>query len=84
MSIMNTIHLNEDLWKKITPREKEIAEDIRDGLTTHQISAKRFISWKTVEAHRHNMLKKTGFKNSVTMILAMVKGGIIAAEGAAI
>ena len=41
---------------------------ISEELTTHQISEKLFITVKTVETHRMNIMSKLGAKNSVGII----------------
>lgn len=59
---------------KLTRREHEVLVAISEELTTQQISEKLFISPKTVETHRMNIMSKLGAKNSVGMIkIAMNK-----------
>ena len=59
---------------KLTRRESEVLRAIFEELTTQQISEKLFISPKTVEAHRMNIMSKLGAKNSVGIIkIAMQK-----------
>ncbi|MAX70728.1 MAG: DNA-binding response regulator [Flavobacteriaceae bacterium] len=53
---------------KLTRREREVLIAISEELTTQQISEKLFISPKTVETHRMNIMSKLGAKNSVGMI----------------
>jgi len=52
----------------ITRREKEVLQAISEELTTQEISEKLFISPKTVETHRMNLMSKLGAKNSVGII----------------
>ncbi len=56
------------LQPKLTRRETEVLKAIYEELTTQQISEKLFISPKTVEAHRMNLMSKLGAKNSVGII----------------
>lgn len=56
------------LIPKLTRREKEVLRAISEELTTQQISEKLFISPKTVETHRMNIMSKLGAKNSVGII----------------
>ena len=74
---MNNIPLNEELLNKVTTRERQIIADLAEGLSLKEIAVRRGISVNTAEVHRHNILKKTGFKNSVALCVAYVKGGII-------
>ena len=53
---------------KLTRRETEVLKSIYEELTTQEISEKLFISPKTVEAHRMNIMSKLGAKNSVGII----------------
>jgi two-component system, NarL family, nitrate/nitrite response regulator NarL len=47
----------------LTQREKEIIRYIADGLTAHEIADKLFISHRTVDTHRKNILQKLHLKN---------------------
>ena len=52
----------------LTVREKEVLQAVYEELTTQEISEKLFISPKTVETHRMNLMSKLGAKNSVGII----------------
>ncbi|MDO6738030.1 response regulator transcription factor [Wenyingzhuangia sp. 2_MG-2023] len=54
--------------KKLTKKESEILELLAQGLTTKEIATKFYISTRTVETHRSNMLKKLEVKNTVELI----------------
>ena len=56
------------LLTKLTRREHEVLVAISEELTTNEISEKLFISPKTVETHRMNIMSKLGAKNSVGII----------------
>ena len=60
--------LDNGLNIKLTRREHEVLVGISEELTTQQISEKLFISPKTVETHRMNIMSKLGAKNSVGII----------------
>ena len=73
--VIETKILNQSLGRvknstilKLTRRETEVLKAIYEEMTTQEISEKLFISPKTVEAHRMNMMSKLGAKNSVGMI----------------
>lgn len=59
---------NNGLNIKLTRREHDVLVAIAEELTTQEISEKLFISPKTVETHRMNIMSKLGAKNSVGMI----------------
>jgi DNA-binding NarL/FixJ family response regulator len=47
----------------LTQREREIIRYIADGLTAHEIADKLYISHRTVDTHRKNILQKLNLKN---------------------
>jgi DNA-binding NarL/FixJ family response regulator len=52
----------------ITNRELEIINLIRGGSSSKEIATSLFISLRTVEVHRHNILKKLKLKNTASLI----------------
>ena len=52
----------------ITKREKEILRLIAQALTTKEISEKLFISHRTVDTHRSNLLRKLHLKNTAELV----------------
>jgi len=65
------------LKPNLTRREKEVLQAISEELTTQQISEKLFISPKTVETHRMNIMSKLGAKNSVGIIKIAIEKGLL-------
>lgn len=61
---------------KITKREKEIIQYICDGLSNGEIGEKLYISERTVEGHRANILKKTSCKNTARLAIFAIKHGL--------
>ncbi len=57
-----------DAPAELTSRELEIIKYTADGLTSKEISEKLFISPRTVETHRHNILKKFDLHNTAQLI----------------
>lgn len=53
--------------KDLTVKEIEIVKHIANGLTSKQIAEQSFISVRTVETHRHNILKKLGLQNAAQL-----------------
>jgi len=66
-----------DDFIKLTIREQEVLVAISEELTTVEISKKLFISPKTVETHRMNLLSKLGSKNSVGLIKRAIEKGLL-------
>ncbi|OLY91595.1 DNA-binding response regulator, NarL/FixJ family, contains REC and HTH domains [Cnuella takakiae] len=52
----------------LSHRELEIVELIRDGLSSKEIADKLFITPKTAEAHRYNILRKLKMKNTAALV----------------
>ena len=52
----------------ITPREKEILEQLKKGLTYEQIAANLFISYGTVRKHIENIYRKLQVDNKVSAV----------------
>lgn len=53
---------------QLSEREIEVINLIRDGLSSKEIADKLKLSIKTVEVHRHNILKKLRVKNTASLI----------------
>lgn len=56
----NSIELSEPL----TERELEILEKICDGLTSEEIGEELFVSHRTVETHKKNLMEKFGVNST--------------------
>ncbi|RZK81679.1 MAG: response regulator transcription factor [Pedobacter sp.] len=69
-------HLNEaeDL---LTPREKEVLQLICKQFSSVEIAEKLFLSNRTVEGHRNNLLNKTGSRNTAGLVLYALKHRLI-------
>ena len=61
----------------LTAREIEIIRVLADGMVTREIAEKLFISEKTVERHKTNILKKLGLRNTAQLIKVAVEQGIL-------
>jgi DNA-binding NarL/FixJ family response regulator len=57
--------------QSLTSREIEVVHWITAGLSSKEICKKMAISLKTVESHRHNILKKIRVKNAASLIHVM-------------
>jgi len=53
---------------KLTSREVEIIRLIAEGFTSQQMADKLFISPRTVETHRANLMKKLIAKNAIELV----------------
>ncbi len=64
-------------FNHLTEREIEIICLISKELSSQEIAEKLFIAPKTVETHRHNILKKLGLKNTVGLVKYALKNGLV-------
>lgn len=62
---------------EITRREEEILQLVCQQFTAEEIAQKLFISVKTVNGHRNNLLQKTGSKNVTGLVIYAVRNNII-------
>ena len=61
----------------LTKREVEILTLVGQGLTNSQIGERLFISPKTVEKHRTNLMKKLDLHNVSAVTLYAIQNGLI-------
>jgi DNA-binding NarL/FixJ family response regulator len=61
----------------LSKREKEILFKICEGLSNQEIAETLFISKRTVDKHRANLLGKTNSKNTASLILFAIKNKLI-------
>ncbi len=64
--------------KTLTDREVEVLQMICNELSSKQIAKKLFLSVRTIETHRKNMIRKTGSKSLVALIKYAYRNGIVA------
>ena len=62
---------------KLTRREKEILQLILQEHTTQDMADKLFISFKTVESHRLNLLQKLGVKNTAGLVRMAIEHKLV-------
>lgn len=61
----------------LTQREKEVLELIVKEHTTEEIALTLFITAKTVEAHRSNLIQKLSVKNVAGLVRVAIEKGLI-------
>ena len=65
----------EDL--KLTEREIEIIKLVAEEFSNQEISEKLFISPRTVESHKRNMISKLDVKNSIGLVRYAISNGLV-------
>lgn len=69
--------VNIKLPDQLTPRENEILALVAEGKSAREIGELLFISIKTVDTHKSNILDKLGLKNSAELTKYAIKNNII-------
>ncbi len=60
-----------------TKRELEILKLITKGLSSKEIASKLYISKRTVDGHKANMILKTGSKNVIDLLIYAIKNKFV-------
>jgi two-component system response regulator NreC len=68
---------NDDPLNMLSPREKEILQLIAEEHTSGEIGKLLFISEKTVEKHRANLMEKLHVRNLAGLVRLAIKFGLI-------
>ncbi|MCF6169422.1 MAG: response regulator transcription factor [Bacteroidales bacterium] len=63
--------------KALSAREMEILRLFAEGLSNRTIADKLFISVRTVETHKNNIMKKINLKTTVDLVKFAIKNNII-------
>ena len=61
----------------ITNREKEVLQLICEECTTQEIADRLFISVRTVDGHRNNLLSKLGCRNTAGLVVYALQNGLV-------
>lgn len=61
----------------LTDREQEVLFHICKGLSNQEIADKLFLSKRTVDKHRENLLSKTNSKNTAGLVMYAVKHQLV-------
>lgn len=61
----------------LTKRELEILKELIDGLSNKQIASKLFISIRTVDTHRSNIMNKLEVKNTAALVKYALQNKLI-------
>lgn len=70
-----------DIYNTLTSREREVLQLSAEGLTGAEISARLFISPRTVEIHRANLMRKLSLRNQTDLVRFALRRGIVPLEG---
>lgn len=68
-----------DPLNALTPREREVLALAAEGLTTTEMAEKLFISPRTAETHRTNLMQKLGLQSQTDLVRFAIRRGLIQA-----
>lgn len=71
---------NADVYYSLSDREKEILGWIAKGYSNKEIAEKLFISVKTVESHKSNLMEKLNLKTRPELVKFAIKKGLLSLE----
>ena len=63
--------------QNISPREMEVLKLFAEGMSNREIADKLFISVRTVETHKNNIMRKINLKTTVDLVKFALKNNII-------
>jgi two-component system response regulator NreC len=67
----------DDPYELLTTREREVLQMVAEGRTSAEIANRLFISPRTAEGHRANLMRKLGLQNHTDLVLFALKRGIL-------
>jgi two-component system, NarL family, response regulator NreC len=70
-------HAPEDPYESLTNREREVLHMAAEGHTSAEMAERLFISPRTAEGHRGNVLRKLGLQNHTDLVRFALKRGIL-------
>ena len=76
-SISGAMHSGEANPDALSEREADVLLGICRGLSNQEIADALFISKRTVDAHRANILEKTGCKNTASLVVYAIKNRLV-------
>jgi DNA-binding NarL/FixJ family response regulator len=67
----------DDPYELLTTREREVLQMVAEGRTSVEIANRLFISPRTAEGHRANLMRKLGLQNHTDLVRFALKRGIL-------
>jgi len=68
---------NDTSGVKLTRRELEVLNLVAQSMSNQEIADKLFVSKRTVDGHKANLIQKTGSKNIVDLLIYAIKAGLV-------
>ena len=71
------VSVHDNIPITLTVREIDVLNQICQELTALEIAEKLFISVRTVDGHRNNLLEKTGARNTAGLVIFAIKNNLV-------
>jgi DNA-binding NarL/FixJ family response regulator len=71
------VSVHDNIPITLSMREIEVLNLICHEQTAHEIAQKLFISVRTVDGHRNNLLEKTGARNTAGLVIFAIKNNLV-------
>ena len=68
-------------WAALSPREREVAEQVAAGKTNREVAAALFLSEKTIESHFARIYDKLGLRSRTTLAVIIARAGTRTGRG---
>lgn len=75
-SFMDRSHKREDVFHKLTPRQREILQLVTEGRSAKGIASLLNVSPRTVEFHKYRMMEDLGLRTNAELIQFAIKHGL--------
>lgn len=68
---------NDDPYGLLTPRERQVLQQIAEGKTNRQAAENLGVSVKTVDTHRTRLMRKLGIHDQTSLVKYAIRKGIV-------
>lgn len=75
--LSNTTHTRQDPIRNLTTRQREVLQLLAEGNSAKQVGEILYISHRTVEFHKYNIMEELGIHNSAELVQYAIKIGIV-------
>jgi DNA-binding NarL/FixJ family response regulator len=76
-SYKSGIHMQLDILRKLSSRQREILQLLAEGKSAKEIAHILHLSVRTVEAHKYRLMEQIGVRSNAELVLFAIKHGIV-------
>ncbi len=73
---INRLSKDDSVYSVLTPREREVLQLVAEGKSTKVIAKELYVSAKTIEWHRSQLMKKLGVKSIAELVKYAINEGL--------